>query len=134
MPVTDEGRGTTILFGTSAFSANLLAINGFGFSRAAIETTRMNTSTNRTFMPEDLVDRGELELELEFDPSLTPPIASAAETVTITFPVPSGLTTGATWAASCFATNYSGAVRIAERMQCTLTLKISGAVTITAAA
>ncbi len=134
MPVTDEGHGCSITFGTSAFTGVLLAVNGYNFSRPAIETSKMSTSTNHTFMPADLVDRGEIELEFEFDPSLTPPIASATETVTITFPVPSGLSTGATWAASAFMTNYAPAARIGERMQASATLKVSGAVTITPAA
>ena len=134
MPVTDEGHGCSITFGTSAFAGVLLAINGYAFSRPSIETSKMSTTTNHTFMPADLVDRGEIELEFEFDPSLTPPIASAAETVTITFPVPSGLSTGSTWAASAFMTNYAPSAISGQRMPATAPLKVSGAVTITPAA
>lgn len=93
----------------------------------------MGTTTNHTFMPADLVDRGEINLTFHFDPSLTPPIASAAETVTVRWPTPAGLSNGATWVATCFMTNYTPGAQIGELMTATATLKVSGAVTITAA-
>jgi len=133
MPVTDEGTGVAIVFGTSGFSARVVDVDGPSLHRDAIETTHISSTLNKIFMPADLVDRGEIGITFQFDASLTPPIASAAETVTITWPIPSGLTNGATWAASCFMTDYSPSASIGEIMTAKGTLKISGAVTINAA-
>lgn len=133
MAISDIGTGTSISFGTSAFSARLVEVEWGGLKRASIQTTIMGTTSNHTFMPGDLVDRGELNLTFHFDPSLTPPIAGAIETVTITFPVPAGLTNGASWAASCFMTDYKPSSKIETLMEATATLKITGAITIVAA-
>ncbi len=133
MPIQDVGTGTSITFGTSGFSARVASIDGPGFSRTSVETTHLSTTGNRTHMPGDLVERGELTLSVHHDPSLTPPIAAAAETITITWPIPSGLTNAATWVFSAFCTGYSPSVAIDELMTASLTLKISGGVTITAA-
>lgn len=133
MPISDIGTGTTITFGTSGFAARLMDVDWGGIKRAAVQTTHMGTTSNHSFMPGDLVDRGEIGLTFHFDPSLTPPIASAIETVTITWPVPAGLTNGATWAASCFMTDYKPGAKIETLMEATATLKVTGAITITAA-
>lgn len=133
MAISDIGTGTTITFGTSGFSAYLASIDGPSMHRDAVETTHMATSINKTFMPGDLVDRGEINITVHFDPSLTPPIASAAESVTIRWPLPSGLTNAATWVGSAFMTDYTPGAEIEGLMTASATLKISGAVTITAA-
>lgn len=133
MPISDEGTGVVMTFGTSAFAAFLASVDGPSMSRESIQTSHMGTTTNHTFMPADLVDRGEINLEFHFDPSLTPPIALAAETVTIRWPTPAGLTNGATWVGTAFMTNYTPGAQIGELMTASATLKVSGAITITAA-
>jgi len=133
-PISDIGTGVTIVFGTSAFLAHLESVDGPHMQRESVKTSHMGTTTNHTFMPGDLVDNGEIQMTIHFDPSQTPPIAAVAETVTITWPLPAGKTTPATWAASCFATAFNPGARLEELMTATLTLKVSGAVTIVAAA
>ncbi len=133
MPISDEGTGVVMTFGTSAFAAYLASVDGPSMSREAIQTSHMGTTLNHIFMPADLVDRGEINVEFHFDPSLTPPIAGAAETVTIRWPTPAGLTNGATWVSSCFMTGYTPGAQIGELMTASATLKVSGAITITAA-
>ncbi len=132
-PISDIGTGITIVFGTSAFLAHLAGVEGPGMQRESVKTSHMGTTLNHTFMPGDLVDNGEITMEIHFDPSQTPPIHAAAETVTITWPVPAGLTNPATWAASCFCTGFRPGARLEELMTATVTLKVSGPVTITAA-
>ena len=129
----DVGTGTSITFGTSGFSAALISVDGPSSSREAVETSTMATTNSHTFMPADLVDRGEVSLTFEFDPDLEPPIDQAAETITITWPIPSGLSNGATWVFSGFMTDYNPGASIDERMEASGTLKISGDITVTAA-
>jgi hypothetical protein len=94
----------------------------------------MGTTGNHIFMPADLADPGELTLTVHHDPSLTPPINAAAETITITWPTPAGLSSGATWSASGFLTGYNPGAQIGELMTAQVTIKLSGAITINAAA
>jgi hypothetical protein len=53
--------------------------------------------------------------------------------VTITWPVPAGLTNAATWVFSGFMTDFKPSSHIEQLMEATATLKVSGGVTITAA-
>ena len=58
----------------------------------------------------DLVDSGELEVELNFDPSADPPIDDPFEPVTITFG------SGTTWEFSGALMNYGGEAPLADRV------------------
>lgn len=131
MPV-DNGTGASITFGTSGFTANLTAINGEGIERASIETTHLGTTTARTFMGGDLFDPGNVSLELQFDPDNKPPFTGASETITVTFPLSSGGSTAATWAASGFVTGFDYGAPLEELMTGTMTVKLSGDITVTA--
>ena len=129
--MADSGFGVTVTF-SSTFLAEITSLSWTGISRAAIDTTHSGTSSGAaTFIPSDIEDYGELQVELLFKPNDTPPIASAAETVTVTFPVPTGSTNGATWAASGFLTGFEVGVPIDDRMTATATIKFSGVVTFT---
>ena len=124
--MANTGNGTTITFATSSFAANLLSVGGPGSSRQSIETSHMGTTVNHTFIPDDLVDNGEVSIELEFDGYDSPPIAELVETVTINW---GG--TGDTYAFSGFMTNYEPTAPMGDRMTATATLKVTGAITIT---
>lgn len=113
---TDVGTGTTIGFGTSSFTAEITNVGLDGITRPSIDTSHMS-STERTFIPGDLVDHGSVQVDINFDPDDQPPIAGAAETVTITFP------SGATLVGSAFCTDWSAAVPLEEKMTASFTLK-----------
>lgn len=128
--MADTGNSSTIVFGTSSFAADYTMIGGVEQSRPSLETSHLGTSNYATFMPGDLVDSGELECEFHYNPNNQPPITGAAETITITFPVPSGLSNGATAVFSAFVMNWKSAdLENNEIMSATVTLKITGGVT-----
>ena len=127
----DVATGTTIGFGTSAFVAKLLSISQ-RMTRESIDTSHMGTTLNRTFIPGDLVDRGEVDIEFLFDPDDEPPIDKVAETVTITFPLFEGGITPATFEFSAFMTDYEDSGELEGLLRATAKLKISGAITYTA--
>lgn len=122
------GFGITITFGTSGFSGEIIDTTPPEMTRESIETSHTETANNRkTFIPADLGDDGELSFDINFDPDVDPPIDGAAETITITF------ASGATWAFSGFMTGYAPAAPIDDRMTATVTVKVSGVITITPA-
>jgi len=126
----DQGTATTITFGTSSFSADLLSINGGAITRDAIETTHMTTATGKTFVPADIEDGGEYTMEIAFIGSLVLPTVGTAvlETITINW---GGTGTGYEWAFSGFVTSTGDiSASINERMTTTLTIKVSGDITI----
>ena len=127
--MADVGTGITISFGTSSFSAEFLNVSQSGITRVAIPTSHLGTTSRHTFMPGDLVDEGEFTAEFAFNPNNQPPISGAAETITITFPVPSGSSNSATAAFSGFCTGWEWTGSLEEKMTANLTIKISGTVT-----
>ena len=117
------GTGTTITFGTSGFSANLLSIGGISMERGSLQTSYMGTSADHTFIPLSLTDNGEVEIEFEFNGDDDPPISDAAETVTIDV---GGQGVGFKPSCTAFMTNYSASVPLEDKCTATATLKVSG--------
>lgn len=118
-----DGHGTTITFGTSGFSANLLSINSFTAMRESIDNTHMGTTDAMAFLPASLYS-WEAEITVEHDGSDAVPIDSANETITIDW-----AGGGNTYAGSGHVTNYSAGAAIGARMEATMSIKGSGAVT-----
>lgn len=136
----DVGTGTTIVFGTSGFSAQVLDVTPPAPVRETFDTSHMGTAApgagtmgNRTFIASKLVDASELSFELHFDPDDVPPIHGPFEQVTVTFPVPSGLINGATWVFQGAVVGYEPSVPLDGKMTATLRVKVSGGIVVTAA-
>jgi len=93
--------------------------------RESIDTSHAGTTGGKmTFIPSDLIDGGELQVELNFDETASPPIDQAAESTVLTF------ASGTTWTFSGFMTNYGGELPIDDRMTASATIKVSGGITI----
>ena len=129
----DVGTGTVATFGTSGFTGELLSVDWSGISRESVNTSHMGTTTFHTFIPGDLTDPGELTLEFNFEPDDEPIWDDVEETLTIAFPLEVGQSSPATWAATVFATDVSVTDPLEDKMTMTMTLKATGAITVTAA-
>lgn len=105
--MADVPHGTTITFGTSSFTAQITSIQSDGESRPVVDITHYGITGNRRKMPGNLTDPGTISMTVLYDPNTQPPIAGAVETITITFPVPSGGSTGATLAGTGFVSEWS---------------------------
>lgn len=125
------GTSTTITFGTSGWTGEIASVDGPNETREAIDTTHLGTTGNRTFTPATLVDSGEVSLTCWYDPDEPPPIDGAAETITITWPVPSGLSNGATAEFTGFITSVGRTTPLEEKIEGSITIKASGDITFT---
>ena len=136
LPV-DVGTGTSITFADSGFTAEIVDIQIGGISREAVDVTEMSDTVGagniggREFIPTRLADPGELTLEVHFDPDVTPPVNLPPEQIDIDFPLAPGDLTAAKWEALGFCTSYDAAVPLEDKMTATITIKISGDITIT---
>lgn len=137
------GTGTSINFGTSGFAAELVGIPTMGgIERTAIETTPLDVTDpgagklgNRTYLPSSAVGPITMEVRFNFDPDLTPPMHANAETITVTFPLPAGQATAATWAGSGFLTSYNiEGIVLDGKVEAVGAIQITGALTITPSA
>ena len=134
MPVTaspQQGHGVAIAF-SSGFLAYITGVAVSGVSRAALDTTNSATTTARTFVPEKLVNYGEIRVSLLLNSAADPPIEGAAETITITWPMQTGGTVAPSWTGTGFMTGYEANGEINGIMTATATIKITGTLTFNA--
>lgn len=122
MSTARTGKGTTITFGTSGFTADKVSISGPNQTREAIETTHLgSTDDNKSYIPDDFAEPGTFEIEFIYDPADgEPPINGAAETITLTEPDSS------TRAASGFVTAFNATRALGERMLGSMTVQLTG--------
>lgn len=135
------GNGTTLVFETTAFAGELIAIpNISGIEREVIETTILglvapgaNQIGNRTYLPSTAVGPIVIEARYNHDPDLIPPLHAAAETITITWPLPAGGLTAATWAGLGFMISYNTEGIILDgKVESVSNIQMTGPMTVTA--
>lgn len=128
--MADVGTGTSITFLTSSLSLQVTNIEMSGTEREAIDITHLGSTSFRKFMPGDLTDLGELSVEVNLDTqvgdSIKNLLAASAETIRITFPIPSGLTTAGKLEFTGFATGFEFALPLEEVQTGTITIKADG--------
>lgn len=134
----DVGTGATLVFATSAWVANKVMFDWDGMERRAHETSHLSTPApganqiaNRTFMPGDLVDGGQITVNGHFNPNTNPPMHQTPETITATFPLVAGDSTAAIWACTGFFTGFRFGVPMDDLMTFTAVIKISGNISFT---
>lgn len=117
------GIGTTLTFST--FTAEIISLDGFSIQQDSIERTNLaSTGGWREFCP-GLKDAGEVSLEINFDPDEDVP-HSIEDTLTITWPLPSGATTPATWSCLAHLSSYEPSATLEENLSASVTFKLSG--------
>ena len=84
-----------------------MSISAFGRNRAVIDTSHIGLAagSEMTSIPDDLIEVEELEFTYQYNPNTQLPVTAAPETITLTFPVPTGSSNGATMAGTAFVTH-----------------------------
>lgn len=127
----DTGHGATVTFGTTSWSGKIRGIpTNLATSRPVVNISHLGTSGQQETMPGDLEELREVELDVLFE-GVTglPATSTAAETVTITFPLQaSGATTAANIAGTAFiaSTEYP-ALQTNQEMLGKIRIKYDGA-------
>lgn len=125
--VGDDGCGLTITWESSFFSGVIKSASWGGISRKAIDKSSTESPNSwMEFFPGCLKDPGELTVDIIFDPDDEPPISEDAETVTVNWPIPAGMTTGAAWSCSGFMTNYEATGPHDDMLTAKVTIKFTG--------
>lgn len=89
--VSDTGLGATIAFSSTTFAARVVGITNPTWSVEKLDDSTLASTGYKKFIPSDLVDPGEVTVEIMWPTSLAlPTIGGASETITITFPLRSG--------------------------------------------
>lgn len=133
MAIADVGTGTTVAFGTSTtFDAQVTGVRVNGEEMAVIDVTHMGTTGTRAKMLGDLKENVTVDVDMHYDPSETIPTGTS-QTITITFPIPSGSTNGATLAGTGAIVSHSGDIPLEDKMTGSYRIQFTGAVTRVAA-
>jgi len=133
MAATDVGTGTSITF-QSGFFAEIADIQISGSEMQVIDAPHMagaglhKVLFGRLQRPPQLV----VEVNLNTDKDWKAILAANPETVTITFPTPSGGTSGATWVGTAKAVAFEAGIPVDDKMSGTITLQYSSLLTFTA--
>lgn len=132
--MSDIGTGSVLILGS--FTANIISINHGGVDRESVPTSHLGTTGGRTFLPGDLYDPGEFEIEYQVDTedpnnaAAKPPYDGDPATVTVKMPLKSGDSTPAQVSSSGFVTSASPfAIALEGLITGSLTVKLSGALT-----
>jgi len=80
-----DGQGSTVTFGTSGYSFNIISIGEVGKEGEEIDTTHLGTEYAKTNIPADLYDPGETTLTVEHDPTVNVIVPGVVETVNYDF-------------------------------------------------
>lgn len=134
--MADVGNGVSLTFanGTNASEAwttEITSLNIPGGSRNSLPTSHLGTVNFHTFIPEALIDAGEINLTYYYDgASILPTINSTnTYTITVAVPAPAGSTATNTYTAAGFVTSADVSVNNDDLMEASVTLKLTGAYT-----
>jgi hypothetical protein len=120
-----NGTGTTITFGTSSYAAVLLDVKINDISVKEIDISNMGSTDYEEMEFGLLKALPSLDLEVIFDPDDIP-VLGVSETVTLTFPVPSGGSTGATYAGTAAVTAFEVGIPLEDKITANITVKFDG--------
>lgn len=96
--MADTGTGTTVAFGTSSYSVNITNLSLDGEEVEKFDVSHFGTTGYKEKIFSSLVEPPEFTCDVFYDPDEPAPVSGAVETITITFPIPGGMTNGATLA------------------------------------
>lgn len=124
----DVGTGSTVAFGTTTtFTPKITGIKLGGETVPVIDISNMSTTAYREKMQGDLKEPVVVTLDADYNPSLTAILGVAAQTVTVTFPIPAGGSTGATIAGTAFVSSVNDAnIPLEEKMTATHVIQFDG--------
>ena len=90
----DTGHGATITFGTSALTYKWRKIGAVEQAGESVEDTDLSVNYYKTFLPGDVFEPGEFEIEYCWNAKTALPALGTVETITITLPVSGALSAG----------------------------------------
>ena len=126
-PAVDIATGITIVFGTTAFSMEILDVSGPSYARDPIEMTHQGSVKAKEFTPADLYDGGEVTFDVHYNPDSAIPVDEVTEEITVTWPA------GATVVFDGFMTGFEPTGPLNDKMTASATVKVTGEPVITPA-
>lgn len=126
--MADTGNGATLTLSSTGSVGSVRSLNLGEHTLPAIDSSHLGTTNYISSIPGDLVDPGEVQIEVIFAQGTDIPDLGTVEDITVTFPiVTSGNSSNATYTGSGFLTNMSlPEIVNNELMMLSLTFKLDG--------
>jgi hypothetical protein len=122
-----EGTGSSIVFGTSAFTNDLISLTLPEKAREVIETTHLGTVGAKTYKPAKLKNVGTISCEFDHNPAADDLTDNAIETITINYPLLAGQITPAKLQFKGFVTQQGGEeFKVDNKMTTKVTIQVDG--------
>ena len=121
-PAVGKSFGLTIAFATSLFTAEILGLDGPGESVGDVDTTHQLTTGHKTYLPEDIVEGGEVTFECHYNPDTAPKVGNGGATEVVTLTEPGGATL--VWPG--YVKGYSPKRPFMGKMVADVTVKVAG--------
>lgn len=125
--------GITVTFGTSAFSAEIIDVNGPSASRGEIDVSHQGSTPCRAFFPTNLWTPGELGLEIAFDADIDPTTALqeiGTELITIAYPTDIAAANAKSWSFQGFMSGFDPSGPFEDKMSASITVKVCGDISV----
>jgi len=123
------GTGAVVGFALSGFTGEILAIAWTDIAREAHAVDLMDAENWKEFVPDDLTDAGELQLEIAFDPDQQPPVVDDTETISVRIPASGGFKE---LSAEGFVQSWRWLASLEDKMRAEVVCKMTGAINTTA--
>lgn len=127
----DIGWGFTVTWNSDTLYG--MSVEFGGFETDIVEKTHSGSTEAWKEFIAGLKDAGDITLELNHDPDFVP-VQGSSGTLVVTFPVPSGMSTGATCTVTAILQTFSPSVPNDDKMTTSITWKITGKPVFAAAA
>lgn len=133
MAVPDVGTGAALTF-QSGFGAKITGMSVNGYEVPVIDVPTMSDTDVHTRLFGQLRSPPVLAVEvlLDQEKDIDAILAAAPESVTITFPIETGHSTGATWVFTGKATSFEADIPVEDAMTGTLTITATSKIAVTA--
>lgn len=123
-----NGNGSTITFSPSGFTGEIKSFNEPPESIEVLDKTHLG-STHTTRRPGKVINVGDMSLTINYDPDMTPPLQTM-QNITIQYPSPDGIATGAARQFTGFISNWEpGEASNDTVTEATVTIAVDGAIT-----
>jgi len=129
--MADTFVGATLTLATSATTFEIMEGSKDASSVEEIDTTHVGTTGGyRTYIPGEIIEGGSYNFTVIFDPDAgETDFVGVSQTITITYPVPSGGSTGATWAFTGFVSEFGQELPLDDKMTAEMKIKVAGQIT-----
>ena len=126
MSAPQLGTGLVVTFSAATgFLANALSLSHDGMEVDDVETTTLATTGGKTFQPGDLLNPGEVEIGLAFDPAVDPPILTQpSPTGNLVIVYPGGA--GGQWSCGAYMKSFAITAELEQRIEARARFKLTG--------